>query len=401
MRIAMVISSFAESSLSLAQALAKKHSVDVYICVYHLNQNNLAGVDFVTDTRVFGKIYEVNYDKSPGTKWCKTYKYSHVYVVQFCPTGQNSKGLRRSFAHNLFKYELRSFCHHLSRQKYNVIEIVTQHFAYNTMSRYLKKQKIIRSYHEVLKNHINDNGVLDSCLNSALENNEHIRVFSEKSYHDIIDNVEKMKSNKQISVVPFGLFNNYLEFPDVIIPEISQIKNYVLFLGSILPYKGLSYMCEAVKKLNNKGVEVKTVIAGKGYDSCFTNIKNDNSFVLINRFLTNSEVVNLIKNCRFLVCPYISISQSGIPQTAFVFRKPLIASNIGTFSQMILSGKSGLLVPPKDVDSLANAIEKLYCDSDLYDNCVCYLHKYEFYNMEYCWDNIVRKYEKIVYNLEG
>ena len=42
MKLALVISSFAESSLSLARALAENgHFVDVYICIYNKYQKVL------------------------------------------------------------------------------------------------------------------------------------------------------------------------------------------------------------------------------------------------------------------------------------------------------------------------------------------------------------------------
>lgn len=396
MNIAIVISSFAESSLSLAHALSQNgHKVDVYICIYHREQNCLPGIDFETSRRLFGKIYEVDYKRSLGVKWCEKQETVHVYINQLYPTGQNSHGLKKILAYLFFKRCLRNFCKYLIGKNYDVIEIVTQHPVYNMMSDYLKGQKIVRSFHEVLKNHM-CNSELDPCLEMALRRKEHVRVFSQKSYDDVITNLSVKINSDQINIIPFGLFYNYLDYPDIRMQELNKFDDYVLYLGSILPYKGLSYMYEAVEILNNRGFNIKVVVAGKGYDECLEKIKKDNNFILINRFLSNVEVVNLIRHCKFIVCPYLSVSQSGIPQTAFVFNKPVIASDLGTFSDLIESGKTGLLVPPKNVEALVHAIKELYCNDMLYNYCVNNLRGYDQNNKDYNWKRIVGLYEDMI-----
>jgi glycosyltransferase involved in cell wall biosynthesis len=63
-----------------------------------------------------------------------------------------------------------------------------------------------------------------------------------------------------------------------------------------------------------------------------------------------------------IVLPYHTGWNSGVVSSAFGFKKPVIATTIGGFKDVIEHGKTGLLVPPKDPDSLADAIVSLARD---------------------------------------
>ena len=70
-------------------------------------------------------------------------------------------------------------------------------------------------------------------------------------------------------------------------------------------------------------------------------------------------MIALIENTKVVVCPYTDETQSGVVMTAFAFNKPVIASNLGSFSEVIKDGITGFLVPPQDSDVLASRINML------------------------------------------
>ena len=109
--------------------------------------------------------------------------------------------------------------------------------------------------------------------------------------------------------------------------------------------------------------------------------KQNSNFKIINRFLSNEEVASLIRNCKAVVLPYISASQSGLVQTAMVYGKPVIATRVGAFSEIIKDKKNGILVQPANATELANAINSF--------------DQYEFasvYSEEYAWNYITHQY---------
>ena len=54
-----------------------------------------------------------------------------------------------------------------------------------------------------------------------------------------------------------------------------------------------------------------------------------------NRFIPDDEMVALIKNCAFMVCPYTDATQSGVIMSAFAFNKPVIATDVGGLPEMV------------------------------------------------------------------
>lgn len=395
MKIAIVITDFFESSIALTQALAEaKHDVDLYICTTHKNQINASGLEIHTETRSYGNIYALNYKKSYGANWCINNIHSNIYVVQCYHTGQHSTGIKKIVVNKLFCFYIKKFCNHIKTQHYDCIDIITQNQAFDILSKFLQEEHIVRSYHEVLDNHLNSANILPNIM-SAIYRGEHIRVFSDKSANDILNLYNSINRNK-LHIIPFGLFNSFKEFGHCSIPEIDGLDKYVLYFGQIHPYKGILYMYEAIKLLHERGIKVKAVFAGKGNDHCIEEMQKDENFIVINHFISNDELVYLIKRCHMVVCPYLSVSQSGIPQTAFVFGKPLIATNLGTFTQMIIPEETGLLVKPKDVEGLANAIYKLYTNDILYRRCCENLKDYERNFSSFSWKNIVKQYEIMI-----
>jgi glycosyltransferase involved in cell wall biosynthesis len=63
-----------------------------------------------------------------------------------------------------------------------------------------------------------------------------------------------------------------------------------------------------------------------------------------------------------VVVPYLEATQSAVIATAYAFARPVIASDVGGLREMVIQGKTGLLVPPNDSSALAKAIETLARD---------------------------------------
>ena len=145
-------------------------------------------------------------------------------------------------------------------------------------------------------------------------------------------------------------------------PQKPDVSNYILFFGGISSHKGIEYLCEAMDKVCKKHPDVKLVVAGKGkiyFDLNQYAIYNTGHLVLLNRYLDDNELVGLIRNSLFVVCPYIDATQSGVVMSAFALNKPVIATNVGALPSMVKNGQYGTIVPPKDVTTLASAINTL------------------------------------------
>lgn len=137
-------------------------------------------------------------------------------------------------------------------------------------------------------------------------------------------------------------------------------KPYILYFGQISSYKGIEYLCEAMKKIHSKHPNVNLVIAGRGkvyFD--YTPYENLDYIILQNQYLSITDIATLLQGALFSVCPYRDATQSGVVQTAFSAGVPMIVTNVGALPDAVKNGVYGRVVPPCDSDSLASAMNEL------------------------------------------
>lgn len=175
--------------------------------------------------------------------------------------------------------------------------------------------------------------------------------------------------------------------------------SYILFIGTILPYKGIKYIVQAMSEINQKHPDVKLVIAGRGeFDFDIQSYMNDGKIILINRFITNEELSSLIHYSKFVCCPYTDATQSGVVMSAFALNKPVLATKVGALHETIENGKHGILVPPCNSTALAEAV-----DTMLSDGTLAYMTeniKQDFSEGEKSWKSVAQKtidiYKKLI-----
>jgi glycosyltransferase involved in cell wall biosynthesis len=77
------------------------------------------------------------------------------------------------------------------------------------------------------------------------------------------------------------------------------------------------------------------------------------------RFVPDAEMTQLLAQADILVFPYREIDVSGVLMAALRYRRPIIASHIGGFAELLVDGRHGFLVPPGDVAALTAAMSRL------------------------------------------
>lgn len=137
-------------------------------------------------------------------------------------------------------------------------------------------------------------------------------------------------------------------------------KKHILFFGSVSPYKGIETLLQAMPLVFKEFPNETLIIAGcikDGFNLDQDIIENYKKQIkILNRYIPNKELVILIQESKFVVCPYLDATQSGVLMTAFALNKPVIATNVGAFPEYIEQNITGILVPVSDPDKLANAI---------------------------------------------
>jgi glycosyltransferase involved in cell wall biosynthesis len=142
-----------------------------------------------------------------------------------------------------------------------------------------------------------------------------------------------------------------------------------LFFGRIESYKGLGVLLDAADMLRSRGAPVHLVIAGTGADLAAhrTRIMASEGIELIDRYVAARDVPALFRRCTAAVLPYTDATQSGVATIALANGRPVIASNVGDLPDIVLHGRTGLLVPPRDPAALADAMARLAAEASLLD----------------------------------
>ena len=255
---------------------------------------------------------------------------------------------------------------HLRKKKYDLIHIVASSprfwlFLYL----FIGKNKLIQTLHEVTSHESRTNFLASLCLKIMIKKSIPIIFHSDiskKRFIDLRKTVSKtciLKSN--LTVIRFGLFETYECFLNESkkINESNEIN--ILNFGRIVPSKGIHILIEAAKLLQNKH-PIHLIIAGEGVP--YFNFQGIKSYEFLNHFISNEEIVQLIEKSDMVVLPYITASQSGVPMTVYVFNKPIIASNIAGFKEVIDNMETGVLVDNLDAQTLASSIEILLKNKD-------------------------------------
>lgn len=136
-------------------------------------------------------------------------------------------------------------------------------------------------------------------------------------------------------------------------------EDYVLYFGRFSKEKGVRTLLEAAKKLPN----IQFVFAGSGdYAKEMKSINN----VKYVGFKTGDALDTLIRKAKFSICPSewyencpFSVMESQSKNTV------VIGARIGGIPELVIDGENGLLFESGNVDSLVDAITRLWNDDKL------------------------------------
>jgi len=137
----------------------------------------------------------------------------------------------------------------------------------------------------------------------------------------------------------------------------------LLFFGFIREYKGLGVLLDAMPMIR-KHKEVTLLVVGefwKDKQKYLDKIKETGlsaNIRIVDEYVPNENIGIYFSAADLVVQPYISASGSGIIQLAYGFDRPVIATNVGSLSEVVDDGVNGRIVEPGRADRLAEAIQE-------------------------------------------
>ena len=196
--------------------------------------------------------------------------------------------------------------------------------------------------------------------------------------------------NRKTNFIPNGVNKPQILKPDIIKKKYKLKKeDYILFLGRIVPEKGIHYLIEAFNKIDTNK---KLVIAGgaSDTDSYYSELKEKakaNKNIIFTGFVQGQELEELYSNA-YIYC--LPSDLEGMPLSlleAMSYGLCCLTSDIKECSDVIADkGKTFL---KSNVDDLTAKIQQLLADENLVKK---YKKESQNYILEkYNWDDIVEK----------
>lgn len=145
---------------------------------------------------------------------------------------------------------------------------------------------------------------------------------------------------------------------------------YLLFVSTIEPRKNISALVDALKILRARGLAQRLLIVGrKGwlYQPTFDHVSQTGMSDVVDflDFIPDTDLSALLSACDAFVFPSLYEGFGLPPLEAMACGAPVICSNTSSLPEVV--GDAALLVNPRDVGEIANAIERVITDSALRD----------------------------------
>ncbi|HYD32639.1 MAG TPA: glycosyltransferase [Azospirillaceae bacterium] len=169
----------------------------------------------------------------------------------------------------------------------------------------------------------------------------------------------------RIACIPHGLLHAG-PAPDASYPANDDGRVVLLQFGKIKPYKGVDVLIRAVGLLPpevRRRALVKVV--GKPemdmapLKSLVDELGVADAVEFTLGFIPDEAMMDLFRESAAVVFPYRDIDTSGVLMAAMVAGRPIVASSIGSFAELLEEGRHGHLVPRDDPNALAFALEAI------------------------------------------
>jgi len=212
--------------------------------------------------------------------------------------------------------------------------------------------------------------------------------------------VNRFGMSEKIHIIPNGLKVELYERPDELKSRdrwnIPKDKLMILFVGQILPYKGLEYLFKAVENLD------VTLVIKTHYSFSLISVnilkQAPKNTILINEDLTQKELTDLYHSCDIYSQPSLAEALPTVITEAMMCGKPIISTFVGGIPEQVPSN-CGYLVYPDDSKRLRFCLDNLIYHPSLRKlfGHNARIHALKFYNQ----DKMIEKHIEVYSNLLG
>jgi len=204
----------------------------------------------------------------------------------------------------------------------------------------------------VIKNCYKNNYIFSGLM--TLENYRIKNIIFEKVNKIIVmsEFAKKYFVNNKFPIEKIAIKPNFIFYKESKCRDL----DYALILGRISKEKGI----ESFIQIYNKSTNRKLIIAGDGPDLNYLKNKYQTSKIQFIGRVEGEAKDKLISNSSYVVLP--SVCYEMFPLTiieAYLFKKPVLGSNLGAIPEIIKDGKTGIIFNPNENENIFNKITEM------------------------------------------
>lgn len=262
----------------------------------------------------------------------------------------------------------------LSRESFDIIHthIPTPWSAdWSYIASKFKNKPLIVTYH----NDIIGNGAAQHI--AKLYNSTALKLLLNHAAKIIITQPDYLQSSPyleryedKIEVIPNGV--DVRKFKPLNLAKETNSLFFLSLLDEFHKYKGLDYLLKSLKIVKEEVKDVKLVVGGEGrLRDYYQKMAKDLGLldnVEFHGFIPHEKIVKYYNKCCAFILPSISSKQEGfgiVALEALACETPVISTDIVGVSDDVKKVNAGIIIPPRDVEKLAQAIIDLLTNPEL------------------------------------
>lgn len=181
----------------------------------------------------------------------------------------------------------------------------------------------------------------------------------------------------------------------------------ILFVGRISTLKGADLLAKVIPQVLREVPKARFVFAGRVIQQEIVGHIQESTLIDSNRVIfldhiSRQFLERLYNICQISTLPTLYEVSSMATFEAMNYGKPTISTNTGPLPEIVIHGKTGLLIPPRDTQALFEAIISLLKDDrvrlEMGAQAKAFLE--EQYDIEHCTKKTITLYEKVISNVK-
>lgn len=195
------------------------------------------------------------------------------------------------------------------------------------------------------------------------------------------------------TIIPNGIDLKHFAGQTAPLEQFSDGKLNILFVGRMEKRKGFKHLLGAYEQVKMRFPQCRLIVVGPEDRACrkyqALAAKRNLQDVVFTGFVEYEELPRYYKSADVFCSPATDKESFGIVLLeAMAAGKPVVASNIVGYADVVRNGVDGLLVKPRDERELANAILQLLHDRSRREEMGA---MGELKVEDYCWDKVAQR----------